>query len=82
MAGWATRNGCGQTRTVTFQNGEATCERYDACPAGAEVEVCTIDGGGHAWPGGENLPPLYGHMTNDISATDTLWDFFVAHPLP
>jgi polyhydroxybutyrate depolymerase len=82
MNGWATRNGCAATRTRYFENGEARCERYDGCPAGAEVEVCTIDDGGHAWPGGGDQPNLYGHMTNDIDATDAIWEFFAAHPLP
>lgn len=81
LEGWASRNGCESTRTVTYQNGNVTCERWEGCPDGGDVELCTVDGGGHNWPGGEPIP-LMGEMTEDISATDAMWTFFQAHPLP
>jgi polyhydroxybutyrate depolymerase len=81
MDGWAARNGCGATTHVTFEQGDVTCARYDACPEGADVELCTIEGGGHTWPGGTDMP-LLGKTTHDLSATDAMWAFFAAHPLP
>lgn len=81
MSGWAARDGCGPTRSVVFQNGDSTCESYDACPPGVAVTLCTVTGGGHTWPGG-TPDPLFGKTTTDLSATDMMWDFFAAHPLP
>jgi len=43
--------------------------------------LCTIDQGGHTWPGGLPIPAL-GKTSADISATDTMVDFFEAHPMP
>ena len=45
----------------------------------ADVVFCTINGGGHQWPGGDALP-LLGTKSDDLIATDAIWDFFVAHP--
>jgi polyhydroxybutyrate depolymerase len=81
MSGWATRNGCTTTSRETSKKGEVTCVTYDGCKAGAEVSLCTVNGGGHTWPGGFPVPSL-GHTTTDINATDAMWDFFVKHPLP
>jgi polyhydroxybutyrate depolymerase len=77
---WATGNGC-TTTTTTYTNGVASCVTHGGCTAGADVVFCTIDQGGHQWPGGETLP-LLGNNTTDINATDAIWTFFVAHPKP
>jgi len=44
------------------------------------VELYTIDGGLHAWPGGE--PGWVGGDTpaTELDATETIWKFFAAHP--
>jgi poly(3-hydroxybutyrate) depolymerase len=39
------------------------------------MTLCTVDGGIHAWPGGPSEPAA-------AVATDLIWDFFVAHPMP
>lgn len=80
MEAWAQRNGCGTSTSVYFTNGDVTCEEWSGCGA-ASVQLCTVDGGGHQWPGGNSIP-LLGDNTNDISATDAIWDFFAAHPMP
>lgn len=77
---WAMHNGC-TTTTTTFHNGTATCVTHGGCSAGADVVWCTIDQGGHQWPGGQTIPFL-GNNTNDLIATDAIWAFFVAHPRP
>lgn len=78
---WLQHDGCTGSPVVTFQNGEVTCEAWTNCDGGAEVEKCVIDGGGHTWPGGEPIP-LFGKTTQDISASDHMWDFFSRHTLP
>jgi polyhydroxybutyrate depolymerase len=81
LSGWAGRSGCSLSARETSKKGEVTCVTYDGCKGGAEVNLCTVSGGGHTWPGGTPVPSL-GHTTTDIVATDAMWDFFVKHPLP
>lgn len=75
---WTGTNQC-STQTTTYQHGDASCVTHGGCSANADVVMCTIDGGGHQWPGGDALP-LLGKKSDDLIATDALWDFFVAHP--
>lgn len=81
IAGWVERDGCKGEPVVSYVQDEVTCERYEACDAGAEVELCTIEGGGHTWPGGADIFGA-GPTTQSLDANDRLWDFFVAHPRP
>ncbi len=75
MNGWAARNGCDATATNVYSQGDASCARYDNCPAGKQVELCTIADGGHTWPGG--LPvPFLGKTSTDINANDHMWSFW------
>jgi polyhydroxybutyrate depolymerase len=71
--GWAERNGCATTTTTTYQRGDVRCERRDGCAA--PVELCTIEGGGHQWPGGMTIPGL-GDNTRDLDANAAILDFF------
>jgi len=75
---WKAKNGCTTTST-TYSQGDATCVTHGGCTDGADVVLCTIQGGGHQWPGGETLPFL-GKKSNDLNTTDALWTFFAAHP--
>lgn len=81
IAGWVERNGCRGEPVVTYEQGEVTCRAHEDCDAGVEVELCTVEGGGHTWPGGADIP-LAGHTTQDITANDYLWEFFTEHPMP
>jgi polyhydroxybutyrate depolymerase len=76
-ARWADRDGCDGASRVFFDQDVVLGERWSDCDGQAEVLLYTIDGGGHTWPGALALP---GADTIDASAT--MWDFFVAHPLP
>jgi polyhydroxybutyrate depolymerase len=73
IAGWVQRNGCtdGQPAEI-YKNGSTACHGYTACQEGADIHVCEIQGGGHNWPDGGS----------GIDATETLYRFFVAHPMP
>jgi polyhydroxybutyrate depolymerase len=77
--GWAARDGCGTAWEVSYQRGDATCRRALGCPAGVDVELCTIAEGGHTWPGGLPLPSL-GKTSTDVSASPMMLEFFLAHP--
>jgi polyhydroxybutyrate depolymerase len=80
IAEWRTNDGCSSASSTIYSKGDATCVAWSACNAGSEVVLCTIDQGGHTWPGG--LPIPFGKTSTDISATDTMIDFFQAHPMP
>ena len=82
VAVWASLNGCDATTSSSFQNGDSACDAWSGCDAA--VEFCTVTGGGHTWPGGIDVFEVfgYGYTTMDLSATDAMWDFFLAHPLP
>ena len=55
---------------------------YAGCGGGRDVELYTIEGGGHTWPGGPRSGPAVGRVTRDIDATTTIWSFFSSHPKP
>ncbi len=77
---WRNKDSCLGSGKVIYQQGDATCTLYDTCLLGSEVVHCKIEGGGHTWPGGVPVP-LVGKTSNDISATETMVQFFLAHPL-
>jgi polyhydroxybutyrate depolymerase len=89
LQAWAAGNGCSGETTVTDDHGDATCVAYQDCEEDATAELCTIDGGGHNWPGAIDLfeldPILYwwaGHTSQDIDASREIWKFFAEHPMP
>lgn len=57
-------------------------ERYGPCIAGTEVVVVTIEGGGHAWPGGDRAGSLTDVPTRWPDATEQIWEFFATHQRP
>ena len=52
---------------------------YDyGCQQNATIELYAIKGGGHSWPGSAvRLKSFEGKVSQDISATDILWELFV-----
>ncbi len=81
VARWVSRDACtGEPRT-TYQKGDSTCVTWESCAQGAAVTRCDIQGGGHTWPGGPDIPGL-GYTTKDLDATREMWRFFAAHPRP
>ena len=50
---------------------------------GSEVWLYRVEGGGHTWPGGIQYLPkaIIGRVPHDINS-QTIWDFFQAHPKP
>ncbi len=83
LAGWRQRNGCAATSKPTFQQGNGSCVAYDGCQA--PVVLCSVEGGGHSWPGG--VPkvgvvdcPADGPQSTTFSASEVAWSFFAANP--
>jgi polyhydroxybutyrate depolymerase len=89
IARWSMRNGCSREIETVYKRGNARCEAYRKCRGGATVELCTICGGGHSWPGGMDISLLVPHTfgiegdtTLDINASRAMWEFFQKHPMP
>ncbi|WP_280250056.1 alpha/beta hydrolase family esterase [Nocardia abscessus] len=83
-AAWARRNGCEAEATERSIAADVVLREYP-CPADATVQLYSIIGGGHIWPGSTSLlyPPLVvGNNTTSLNANDVIWDFFRTHPLP
>jgi polyhydroxybutyrate depolymerase len=84
---WRRTNKCPTESSITYQNGDAICETYSPCDKNTEVTLCTIDGGGHTWPGGQLTntqkwwTDIVGIVSQDISANDAMWEFFERHPM-
>ena len=80
MENWAARNGCSATSEVTFSQGDTVCRSWPDCDAGVEVSLCTVDGGGHCWPG--NSSCIFGDSTTELHASEVIADMFADQPLP
>jgi polyhydroxybutyrate depolymerase len=82
---WAAHNGCAAAPTVTHPDGGVRLTSYGKCRSGSAVELYTITGEGHEWPGGPTLPRslvrALGPQTTAVDANAVMWAFFVAHPL-
>ncbi len=67
---WVKLDGCTGEAQVDTQ-GAATHTAYASCKSGAAVELYAIEGLAHVWPQAEVWP-----------ASQTIWEFFAAHPKP
>lgn len=80
---WAQHNACNRT-PERVERGNVLRESYRGCRSGTGVVLYAIKGAGHAWPGGTPGLSLGGFAgdepTNDLSATDVMWEFFATHP--
>ena len=83
-ASWRRTDHCASPVTKTAGVVTTSAAR---CPAGRAVEVITIAGAGHQWPGAE--PDLFAQKllhtdppSTALNATRVIWRFFAAHPRP
>lgn len=83
---WVANNRCALPPLLPTQvNGGARCETHTACQDQAVVELCTVEGAGHVWPGTGANPSgavCGGSGTTDLNANDVIWAFFQDHPQP
>jgi len=75
--GWADRDECGPVPERERVADDVVRDRWFGCAGGVEVELYTIEGGPHAWPGSDR-PGLF-TATQSIDATDLMWEFFAAN---
>jgi polyhydroxybutyrate depolymerase len=76
---WVKQNGCNVTPQKT-EKGNIVTEKYGGCKDNTAVELISIKGGGHAWPGGVGGTFIADAPTKEISATDVMWEFFLSPP--
>jgi polyhydroxybutyrate depolymerase len=81
-ARWAGRNHCAPTPVESQVAPDVVRIEYPECSSNAPVVLYRIDGGGHTWPGGRDLPEWFaGKTTQTIDASSLMWEFFSDHPL-
>jgi polyhydroxybutyrate depolymerase len=82
---WASQDGCRKAVTLVPAAGARLTE-YLQCQAKVSVELYSIVGEGHEWPGGPALPSSVtsrlGPQSNALNADGLIWAFFEAHKLP
>lgn len=82
---WAAHDGCAPSPATSTRSRGATLTAYSTCRDGASVELYTVAGEGHEWPGGPPLPRavtrVLGPQSNAVNANDVMWSFFSSHPL-
>jgi polyhydroxybutyrate depolymerase len=83
VAFWRELQGCNVEAVNVYSQGDASCQRWAGCNSLSEVELCTIEDGGHTWPGlpPDALPPPLGKTSQDLNATEYILRFFERHPL-
>lgn len=81
-ANWAQRNRCAPTPRDSVIAADVTRRVYTNCANNADVQLYTVQGGGHTWPGGGHHPEWFvGRMSYSIDASRLMWEFFREHPL-
>jgi polyhydroxybutyrate depolymerase len=82
VAMWQGVDGCAAPAVTT--DGAVTTS-VAACPGSRSVELITVAGAGHQWPGAPARPAIEKLLGLDppstaLNATDTIWRFFADHP--
>jgi len=75
---WSERNRCGGETRKLYSRGDVLCTAASGCAGQADVVFCSVNGGGHTWPGGMGVPYL-GKTSDSIDASQAILDFFSAH---
>jgi polyhydroxybutyrate depolymerase len=88
---WVSHDGCAPTPstgalpdTVKTDGCTVDWKLWSGGQQTSEVELYTINGGGHTWPDGPQYLPraLVGRVCRDFDASSEIWTFFKAHTKP
>jgi polyhydroxybutyrate depolymerase len=78
---WVGHNKCNNTPESNIsESGNIIIDTYNDGLNGTVVKLVTIVDGTHSWPGGKKGWSGGSEPTDEISATDMIWDFFKEHP--
>ena len=80
-ATWRSIDGCGSPNSTTAGPDDKVSTQIAGCPNGRTVELISVAGAGHQWPGGVAKPVLQQLVglpapSTALNATDTIWQFF------
>jgi len=75
---WRRHDGCADSARSEVA-GTVRRTRYASCSGGSEVELVTIEGGGHSWPGGDRIARFLDPPSTALDATAEIWRFFARH---
>ena len=75
---WRRHDGCGESARSEV-DGAVRARAIRVVRGGSEVELVTIEGGGHSWPGGDRLARFLDPPSPALDATDEIWRFFARH---
>jgi poly(3-hydroxybutyrate) depolymerase len=70
---WAARNRCALQATQA-RAGSVVHEVFLGCEGGSAVELIAIEGGAHAWPGGVKFSPQGDEPSQEVDASELIWD--------
>jgi polyhydroxybutyrate depolymerase len=85
---WARLAGCGdslvaeQPRDSVPDGTRVRPSGFTGCSGGRDVELYTIEGGGHTWPGGPAAGRRVGRVSRELDGTRVIWQFFAGHAKP
>ena len=78
-ASWAEAAGCEREPGIEEPAEKTELRTFEDCDDGFDVQLYTMVGAGHVWPGSPiDLPGAFDH----IDATELILDFFEDHPRP
>lgn len=77
---WAANGGCDPDPELSDIGGDVVLRRFTGCDPGVDVELYTIKGGDHTWPGADIDISGHGGTTQTIDATDLAMAWFADHP--
>ena len=85
IANWQARDNCAAGTTTTTGPGGLLCGQ-NACASGSAVQLCTIAGAGHIWPGASYFPAVVnarcgGTGSSAIDAASAIWSFVSQYSL-
>lgn len=75
---WVKADGC--SVTVKSEHPDIHLTNYGGCDDGTAVDYYVVQGGGHAWPGGQQMVSFLDKPDPTIPATALIWSFFKDHP--
>ena len=84
---WAGVDGCSKTPSsaqlaaTTRDKTTVTTLTYSGCSSGTEVTGYAVEGGGHAWPGGQSIGSTeeFGVTSQQFDASELIWSFLERH---
>lgn len=75
---WVKADGC--SVTVKSEHPDIHLTNYGGCRDNTAIDYYVVQGGGHAWPGGQQMASFLDKPNPNIPATALIWSFFKDHP--